>query len=221
MDFPYSFDKNARVPQKNIAQMIGVAEWILNGQHTGKRHQLGVAFQLNNILRRNEVMESTRDDARAFAEGMQVLINNTFQGRVDERQLIEDMKFFMIDQGRNLIGIPAQALHGIGPSNAAANLFGDDRIGTIDWKEDYWDNGKQYSKDNLINQAHHFSAFFIAGLSNKTLATFEAGVLDGSVSINIQDLELSNMAIDLAAKIRNEEITWQQLPIHVYHRTKK
>lgn len=247
--YPYSSEKGELVPHNNIEQMIGVAEWLLNGRTKttwsplekglirerilkgdftqAEQRALGIANQLNGILRRNEEFESTRNDARAFAEGLEVLIRaNTHSGLVDEAQLIEDMKLYMIDQRRNWVGVPARIVHGIGSSNAAFNLFGGPRIGTKGWKEAYWDNGEQYDADGKpINQAHHFAAFFIAGLHyGKDIARGEARALDDRISItgyNPQDLALSRIAIELADKVRRGQITWEQLPGEAYRTLKR
>ncbi len=157
-----------------------------------------------------------RNDAWALAEGMRVLIQaNTHAGKVNEPQLLEDMKFFMIDQRYNFVGIPAKRLHNFVPSNAAYNLFGGHRIGAVGWKEAYWDKGQLFDKkDNLINQVHHFAAFFIIGLDSPKLANKEAEFLDGHD--NPQDIALSDLAIELAQKVRKQAVDWQHLPEYTY-----
>jgi hypothetical protein len=87
---------------------------------------------------------------------------------VDEGQLIEDMKFFMIDQGTDSpLGWAINQFTEFGPSNAAANLYGWRRIGTIGWKEKYWNHGRQFDENgDPINQVHHFAASFIDTLQH-------------------------------------------------------
>jgi hypothetical protein len=87
------------VANRNIGQMIAVANWILWRKASSvwqslelkdlqnklqdrqrwispaKERQLAIALKLNAILKRNEADESKRDDARAFADGLQVLID--------------------------------------------------------------------------------------------------------------------------------------------------
>ncbi|MDX2083780.1 MAG: hypothetical protein SFZ03_00125 [Candidatus Melainabacteria bacterium] len=85
---------------------------------------------------KNKKINFQRDDAKAFADGMQVLIDaNTYRGKVDEDQLIKDIHFFTIDQHPNLIGLPAKLLHGFEQSNAAHNLMGGRRMGTVGWSK--------------------------------------------------------------------------------------
>lgn len=83
-----------------------------------------------------------------------------------------------------------------------------------DWNEKYWDHGKQYGGNGkLINQDHHFAAFFIAGLYHPNLAKVEAVVLDID---NPQDRDLANLALELSQRIRNNTINWDELPSQIY-----
>ena len=245
--FPYDLQAGQKVDDRNIVQMAAVVDWLLFAQQTEGQwsdekvqlleerlfsgshsvispkiwRQLEIARQLNDILKKNEEISFQRDDARAFALGMQVLIDaNTHNGAVDEKQLIEDMKLFMIDQKYNLLGIPAKYLHHFRPSNAAYNLFAGPRIGAIGWKEKYWDHGQQYEIDKyghkkLINQVHHFAGFFIVGLENPDWARTEAYLLDGirvGDLYNPNDLSLSELSIYLARSIKRKTLSWKDFP---------
>ncbi|WP_373533116.1 hypothetical protein [Vampirovibrio sp.] len=109
-------------------------------------------------------------------------------------------------------------------SNAAYNLFAGPRIGTIGWKEKYWDQGKQYEIDQdgnekLINQAHHFTFFFIKSIEYKdnpegiALLKKAAYLIDTD---NPQDVALAKLAIELGKQINDGKQVWNKLPEAIY-----
>lgn len=249
---PYELKDGQKVDDPNIARMTAVANWILfrskstqwndaqvqqlenilkssreNAISSLQIRQLDIAAKLHTILKNNEELTSfQRDDAKALAQGMKVLIDaNTHQGKIDERQLIEDIQLFTIDAGKYEAG---RLLRQAKESNAAYNLFAGPRIGTIGWKEKYRDQGKQYEIDKdgnkkLINQAHHFTFFFTKGL----LAGSEPAVWikhRGSEFIdpnNKPDRKLGKIAIDLGRRIRTGKIEWKDVPWIIYQELKE
>jgi hypothetical protein len=252
-EFPYGSKNGQKIDDKNTAQMAAVADWILFGQRTDGqwpdykvtllekqllinrrnwippefKRQLDIANKLNSILKHNEEISFQRDDAKALADGMKVLIEaNTHNGKVNEQQLIKDIQLFTIDAGKYELGsIVGQAE----ASNAAYNLMGGPRLGTIGWKEKYWDWGKQYEVNQhgdkkLINQAHHFTFFFTKGL----LAGSDAAVWvkhRGAEIIdpigNKQDQDLGKLATDLGWQIRTGKIQWKKIPKIIYQELKE
>jgi hypothetical protein len=247
--FPYDSMNGHKIDDRNIAQMAAVADWILFGQQTNGQwddakmmlledqlrmngrdflppavqRQLDIARQLNDILKRNESVGFQRDDAKTLANGMRVLINaNTHNGKVNEAQLISDIQLFTIDSAKyeagRLIG-QAKA------SNAAFNLFAGPRIGTIGWKEKYWDESRQYEADTgrLVNQAHHFTFFFTKGLLAGSDAATEikkwaAYWIDLP---NPPDQELGILAVKLGRKIRTGKLEWKDVPKTIYEELKE
>jgi hypothetical protein len=251
MQYPYALKDGQKVDDPNVARMTAVANWILfrskSIQWTDSQvkqlqqillagresvlspeqlRQLDIAARLHSILKDNEELPSfQRDDARAFTQGMKVLIDvNSHKGQVNERQLIEDMKFFMIDQGNDPpLGWVINQLTEFRPSNAAYNLMGGPRLGTIGWAEKYWDNGQQFDvRDKPINQAHHFVASFIDALEKGPKeASYRAKLLDDNPMLgqhNPQDVALSKVAIKLASEIRQEKVAWKDIPDTLYRR---
>ncbi len=203
--------------QWNDAQVQQLQSVLQAGRETtisaSQIRQLDIAAQLHSILKNNEERPSfQRDDAKALAEGMQLLINaNTQQGKVDEPQLIEDIQLFTIDSAKYEAGrLKGQAKD----SNAAYNLVAGPRIGTVGWKEKYWDHGKQYESDKngkkiLINQAHHFTFFFMRAIDFKDNPTGIALLKKAAYLIdtdNPQDQALARLAIELGKKINDGKI---------------
>lgn len=248
MQFPYGVQGGQKVDDRNIQQMAAVADWIMFGQRTDGRwpdhkvktiedqlnmggrnvippeiqRQLEIARQLNDILKKNEAVSIYQDDAKALAQGMKVLIDaNTRNGKVDEVQLIADIQLFTIDSAQYEMGrLTGQAKQ----SNAAYNLFAGPRIGTIGWKEKYWDFGQQYSPDGrLVNQAHHFTFFFLKAIEYKgdpvgmALLEKAAYLIDMD---NPQDRALANLAIELGKQINDGKNTWTKLPETIYKELK-
>jgi hypothetical protein len=143
---------------------------------------------------------------------------------VDEARLIEDMKFFMIDQrlynpngSVDYIGQIANKFHGFGPSNTAYNLFGGPRIGTIGWKNDYWDSSEQYQNQQLVNQVHHFIAFFIIGYEEGRIdiPLIEAIAMD-LIPFNYEDIRLAEIAIIIGVYTNKKALNLDILSESVY-----
>jgi len=220
----------------NVQRLAYIANWILKGRNSNRlddinvssttpeqRRLLNIAAPLNQLLLQNELQGNHRDDALTFAKSLQVLVNaNTYpNGSVDEARFIHDLKYFAIDQGtQNSLSKGIQMLSQYRDSNAAYNLLSGPRLGAVGWNPKYWDNGHLYEKNAqgqpvLINQAHHFAAFFIAGLENDPLAEAKSIGLD-LVPYNSGDLSLSDIAIQLGQSIRNKTTSWNQLPLYVY-----
>lgn len=110
-------------------------------------------------------------------------------------------------------------------SNAAYNLLGGPRLGTVGWNKKYWDHGERFDANGKpINQAHHFAASFIDALkvgpkrsSERTSWLDEKGILGDK---NLQDVALSKTAINLAARILNGQLSWKELPNSIYRELK-
>jgi hypothetical protein len=249
---PYELKDGQKVDDPNIARMTAVANWILfrskstqwndpqvqqlqsvlqagreNAISSSQIRQLDIAAKLHTILKNNEELPGfQRDDAKALALGMQLLINaNTHQGKIDERQLIEDIQLFTIDAGKYEAG---RLLRQAKESNAAYNLFAGPRIGTIGWKEKYRDQGKQYEIDKdgnekPINQTHHFTFFFTKGLlAGSDTATELKKVAAIGIDIpNKPDRDLGILAVDIGRKVRTGKIHWRDLPRIIYEELKE
>lgn len=143
---PYDLKNGQKVDDLNVARMTAVANWILfnskstqwsdsqiqqlqnilqygrdNTLNAQQIRQLDIAAQLHSILKNNEERPSfQRDDAKAFAQTLKVLIDaNTYKGKVNEPQLVEDIQLFTIDSAKYEAGrLTGQAKD----SNAAYNL---------------------------------------------------------------------------------------------------
>lgn len=216
--------RNERWEQSRVVDKF-VRDWISQPEET--RPVLSPEFR--RILQaKGRIMDwPIRNDAWAFVEGMRVLIEaNTHAGEVNEPQLLDDMKFFMIDQDNKFgLSFLIATLSEFGPSNTAYNLYGGPRIGTIGWQREYWDHGQQFKENgDLINQVHHFAAFFVYTFHNNSADALEkAELLDGPDSYfqeNPEDFALSKLGISLAADLQEGNLLWEHLPIVLYHNLK-
>ena len=173
---------------------------------------------MNDILKRNEEISRNRDDAKALAKGMQVLIDaNTLNGKVDEVQLAKDMRYFMIDMGASTShSFMVSLVTDFEPSNAAFNLYGGPRLGTVGWNDRFVDLA-----DPGSNQAHHFAASFVEGLQLQPIdAKTRAVLLEMNLKGNVNDIHLSHFAIDLVEKVRQGKLSWKDLPNRLYQEIK-
>ncbi|MDX2083781.1 MAG: hypothetical protein SFZ03_00130 [Candidatus Melainabacteria bacterium] len=252
LQYPYDYRKGQRVEDPNIRRLSLIADWIIGRQQNGDWHdakvsffeqqlsqsgrlwlspeiqrQLDIARKLHLILKQNEAVSFQRDDAKAFADGMQVLIDaNTHRGKVDENQLIKDIHFFAIDQGPKTLSHMTNMAK---ESNAAYNLLAGPRLGTIGWDKKYWDHGQQYEIDKygnkkLINQAHHFAFFFSEALDSKKNLLKLSGIWYGARVIdpvgNTQDVELGRAAAQIAVDIQFGKKFWNEVPSSIYQTIK-
>jgi hypothetical protein len=249
MQYPYALKDGQKVDDPNVGRMTAVANWILfrskSIQWTDSQvkqlqqillagresvlspeqvRQLDIAARLHSILKDNEELPSfQRDDARAFAQGMKVLIEaNSHHGQVDKGQLIKDLHFFAIDQRP---GTLSHAIKAAGESNAAYNLLAGPRLGSVGWKEAYWDGGEQFHADGKpINQAHHFGFFFAEALKSNNDPVHLAAIWYGARGIdplNLQDRDLGRLAAYLAVQVNLGKISWQDLPEIIYRNIKE
>jgi hypothetical protein len=201
-----------------------------------------IAGQLNKVLTANEKLGKYRDDAKATAEGIQILANwNTKNGKLNVQGFRNDLGKFYIDQafehakslGSKAIGLASVTLHGVGESPLASKLFGYNRSQSHGWNERY----VEFNNRNA-NQAHHFAAFVIAGIDNgKTLADFEAIALDSELSTrflskyipkipdigvhrNGSDIRLGKVGATIGQEVRNNGIPSNQIGAKIYQRIK-
>lgn len=186
-----------------------------------QQRQLDIATQLNQIILLNAHRGDQQNDAVAFSEAVAVVIEanttQTVEGTVVcQKQLVEDLKFFFINQNHGWI---INQFSEFEASPTAAHLFGGPRVGTIGWKPSLRDRG-QLTNDHgqPINQAHHLLAFLIEGLRKDgvldVLPFAKAWVLDGGLynQRNQPDIDLGYIGIRLGEQLRSGELTWHDLP---------
>ena len=185
-----------------------------------------IGGKLDKVLKANEKLGNHRNDAKAVAEGFQIIANaNTQNGKLDVKGFRNDLAKFYIDQTFEharepvtwAIGLASKTLHGVGESPLASKLFGFKRSQSHGWNERY----VEFNNRNA-NQAHHLAAFVIAGIDNgRTLGYLQAELLDDVFIVNKPDVHLGKAGAGLGNALRKDTIPATRIGEDVYTIIKK
>lgn len=210
------FGSRKVLPEKELAEK-------LQNMTPQQWRDMQIGGQLNKVLTANEKLGKSRNDAKATAEGIQIIANwNTKNGKLNVQGFRNDLGKFFIDQTFEhakepvtwTIGLASKTLHGVGESPLASKLFGYNRSQSHGW------NAKYVEFNNLnANQAHHFAAFVIAGIDKgEGFARWEAEVLDAPyLGNNPPDIALGYKGATVGESIRTSRVNTSNIKTTVYN----